>query len=469
MIYPIIFLALILRLVNLNQSFWLDEAAQVIESARPLKDQFSLPADFHPPLFHILLHFWMIFGRSEIWIRMLPVLFGIGSVYLIYHVSEAIGKSKAGIWAAFFLSVSPYHIWYSQEARPYMLFVFLSLLATDALIRNKWIFYTLISFFTLYSFYFSPFLFLSHLAYILLFQRKQGKKFTLSILAALILFIPWLPSFWTQLNIGTNGFFKGWTDIVSMIPEKAIPSLFAKFIFGKGTITNKIEYTLAIIPELLVFILCQFNIAGKKEGKLISILFWIPLVAATATAIIIPVLAPQRLLFLLPVFCLILGLGASAFPKKIQAASIIIILVTSLLGVYQYYTDPYVQREEWRQAVRFVENESNQNSIALFVFPDPFAPYIWYERGVLPAKGIAPSFLVNQSDLEKLSTYVITKERVFFFQYLTGITDPEGKTLRYLESSGFKLTRVKDFPGVGFIYILDKIPYGTVSYAVSYD
>ena len=52
----ILFLALILRLVNLDQSFWLDEAAQVIESSRPLNQQFNLAADFHPPLYHLFLH-----------------------------------------------------------------------------------------------------------------------------------------------------------------------------------------------------------------------------------------------------------------------------------------------------------------------------------------------------------------------------------------------------------------------------
>ena len=44
-----IFLGFLLRIVNLNQSFWLDEAAQVIESARPLSEQLNIAADFHPP------------------------------------------------------------------------------------------------------------------------------------------------------------------------------------------------------------------------------------------------------------------------------------------------------------------------------------------------------------------------------------------------------------------------------------
>lgn len=90
----ILILAFVLRLINLNQSFWLDEAAQVIESARPLSAQFSIVSDFHPPLFHLILHFWMMLGNSEVWIRLLPVSLGVATVYLIYKLGCCLEKEK---------------------------------------------------------------------------------------------------------------------------------------------------------------------------------------------------------------------------------------------------------------------------------------------------------------------------------------------------------------------------------------
>ena len=60
----IIFTGLILRFIGLNQSFWLDEAAQVIESERVFAQQIDLASDFHTPLYHILLHFWLKIGKS---------------------------------------------------------------------------------------------------------------------------------------------------------------------------------------------------------------------------------------------------------------------------------------------------------------------------------------------------------------------------------------------------------------------
>ncbi|PJC28152.1 hypothetical protein CO054_01755, partial [Candidatus Shapirobacteria bacterium CG_4_9_14_0_2_um_filter_39_11] len=66
MILIIIFVALILRLVNLNQSLWLDEAVQAITARQNFSYIFQdIAGDFHPPLYHFLMHFWVrFFGNS---------------------------------------------------------------------------------------------------------------------------------------------------------------------------------------------------------------------------------------------------------------------------------------------------------------------------------------------------------------------------------------------------------------------
>ena len=68
-IWLILLLALILRLPFLNGSFWMDEAAQALESARPLSQQLDIIPDFQPPLIHLILHFAMYLGREEWWLR----------------------------------------------------------------------------------------------------------------------------------------------------------------------------------------------------------------------------------------------------------------------------------------------------------------------------------------------------------------------------------------------------------------
>ncbi len=451
----ILFLALLLRLMNINQSFWLDEAAQVIESARALSQQLNIVSDFHPPLYHLLLHFWMRVGNSEIWIRMLSVIFGVCSIIVLYKIGISVGKKSQALLAGLFLSLSPYHIWYSQEARPYMLFVFVSLLSSYFLIKGKWISYTAAVILSLYTSYFAPFLLVSHFFYILFLKKKDLKHFLKSLILSAIFFTPWIPKFMEQLRVGTGGFFSGWTDVVSFSPLRAIPLTFAKFILGKGSIENNLIYGLVVLQTFLVFILSILKIRKEASGRVLMLLLGIPFFFAILISFFIPIVAPQRLIFLLPIFYLIISCGIFRFSFPWRILLILIIFLTNILGIFQYYTDPYVQREKWREATSFVE-EDGGNAISLFVFPDPFAPYLWYKKDKVEAVGIAPKFIIRDEDLIVLSPKLADKKRVYLFQYLTGLTDPKEKTRKFLIDEGYKESSIKDFPGVGFVYIYEK-------------
>ncbi len=452
----ILTVALILRIINLNQSFWLDEAAQVIESTRGFTDQFQLAADFHPPLYHLILFFWMKFGTSEIWVRLLSVLFGLGSIFSIYKIGNFLGNKKIGLIASFFLAISPYHIWYSQEARPYMLFVFISLVSTYLLLQRNWLMYTVSISLSLYSLYFAPFLILGHLVYIIYFHKKELVNFIKSIIITFLVFIPWIPSFINQLQVGTGGFFSGWTDVVSFSPIKSIPLTFAKFILGHGSFDNKILYGSNVAPVILLFVFCCIRIGKIKKGKTLLIIFLIPLAGSVIISFFIPILAPQRLLFLLPIFYLILAFGLEKSSKTIQVIGYILIISVSITGIIQYYFDPFSQREDWRSAVSYVERYNDDKGVSLFVFPDPFAPYLWYKKDKIDAWGIAPNFTIRNEDLDMIQPKLANKSRIYFFQYLTGLTDHEGKTNKFITTLGYNESLIKNFPGVGFVYIYDK-------------
>ena len=118
----LIFLAaFLIRLIALNQSLWLDEAvtANVVRNFRfsQIVNGFS-PTDFHPPLYYLFMKLWTnFFGYSEIALRMPSVLFSLLTGYVIYLIG--------GIWSAAFFLFNPLIVYYSQEARMYMMATFL--------------------------------------------------------------------------------------------------------------------------------------------------------------------------------------------------------------------------------------------------------------------------------------------------------------------------------------------------------
>lgn len=450
--------ALILRLININQSFWLDEAAQVIESARPLSEQLWIVSDFHPPGFHLLLHFWMLISHSEVWVRFLSVIFALGSIIGVYAIGKRIADEKTGMFAAIFLSLNPYHLWYSQEARPYMMLVFFATISTYALITQRWKLYSVSLIGAWYSTYFAPFIFLGQGIYILFFNNKKIGQFFPAHLIAFLAFVPWIPSFLEQLRVGTGGIFTGWTDVVSVQPVKAGLLTFAKFILGRGSIENNFLYTLAILPMTLIFFGSCWELRKTSTGKMLNILFFVPFFAAIIISFFVPVVAPQRLTFLLPIFVLILATGIANAPKKVRGVMLGIVILTSIAGILQYYLDPKVQREQWREAVQSIESEAPQNSLAVFIFPEPFAPYLWYQNRTVLGIGIAPAFILREEDLnQRLLLRLPAMDRIYLFHYLTGLTGPIESAQRYIIAHGFIDTDKKNFEGVGFISVYEHL------------
>lgn len=457
MIYLVLLLGLILRLVNLNQSFWLDEAAQVIESSRPLTEQFDLASDFHPPLFHLLLHFWMYLGQSEVGIRLFSVGLGLISVFILYKLVRFNLSEKIALVSTLLFSTNPYHIWYSQEARPYIMFVATTLLATYFLTKKNFSAYALSLAAAFYSVYTAVLLVPAHLLFIYLKDRKSLTIWLTSLGGAGLLFLPWLPHFFRQLQIGFGDSLSGWTNVVSVPAIKLIPLTLAKFIFGRGSIDNNFHYGLVVLPVFLIFAYGSYQAGSDKKHRGWLVLFGLPLVLSQILALLWPVMAPQRLIMLLPYFLVLIGIGLDKLKPKLFYLALAIALLTNTAGLLQYYLNPYVQREQWRQAVTFVENSGRDSPLAVFVFSDAFAPWLWYSRGSVDYLAVAPDFKVSTQLLVSQSDKLQKSDQIFYFYYLTDLTDPGHKTIQFINSLGFMETRKRDFPGVGFVAVYEKV------------
>src|SRR3989344_5264656 len=216
-IVSVLLIALLIRVVGINQSFWLDEAAQMIESVRPLAQQFDIAGDFQPPLFHILLHFWLQVSQLEVWARLLPVLFGLLTVYLVFKIGMKLYSRSVAITAALLMATAPFHYYYSQEVRPYALAALLGLATCYFLLQKKWELYTVATILFVYTTYPASFLLLAQGIWVLVNNRNEFKSWTKSMVVSLLAFLPWVPTFLRQLGIGSSliVILPGWSEAVS--------------------------------------------------------------------------------------------------------------------------------------------------------------------------------------------------------------------------------------------------------------
>jgi mannosyltransferase len=111
-----------------SQSYWLDEATTVHEmhlGFGALLHQVHVN-ETTPPLYFVLAWLWAkVFGTSEAGLRSLSALLGTAAIPIAYLCGRELVSRVAGLVAAGLAALSPFMIWYSQEARSYMLFAVL--------------------------------------------------------------------------------------------------------------------------------------------------------------------------------------------------------------------------------------------------------------------------------------------------------------------------------------------------------
>ncbi|WP_088241544.1 glycosyltransferase family 39 protein [Calothrix rhizosoleniae] len=123
----ILILATALRLYQLDtEGLWIDETFSFRDAENfKLTDLIGIR-----PVYYALLRVWMLFGTTDAWLRGLAVLFGIGSVFLIYYLGHRLAGRAVGLISALLMTFSPLFINHSQEIRFYTLSTCLCLVGT---------------------------------------------------------------------------------------------------------------------------------------------------------------------------------------------------------------------------------------------------------------------------------------------------------------------------------------------------
>jgi uncharacterized membrane protein len=122
-------LAALLRFATLtSQSYWVDESQAVHEFQLSFGGMLTAwsHAEGNPPLYFVVGWGWAkLFGTGEAGLRSLSAVAGTALIPVTYLCGRELVSRKAGLVAAALASVNPFLIWYSQEAREYMLLALL--------------------------------------------------------------------------------------------------------------------------------------------------------------------------------------------------------------------------------------------------------------------------------------------------------------------------------------------------------
>lgn len=379
----------VLRIYDLGtESLWFDEVGSVDLAMRDVGSFFF---KFHnSPFYFLILKYWMsIWGVSESALRSLSVIFGISSVFLIYKVSELLFNKKVALFSAFLLSISPVHIFYSQEARNYSLLVFMTLLSMFIFIRllredkiKLYIYYVLANILLCYTLLHGVLVLVGQNIFFFL-KGKNKKRWIIAQVVVLIFFLAWfIPVIIVSLR-------EPWIKVsTSWIPKPNLGTLletFRTFSYG-GESYGGADFHISpkdlLLPKYLFYIFAILSFLGlfyqvrpasnakefkPQPGAALLLSLWLFL------SILIPYVFSRSFLslyviryvtFALPAFLIIIAVGLSKIERAtIRSGIILAIIIMTAPALHTYYVKDL--KIGWRQTCSFINENMKKDDVII--------------------------------------------------------------------------------------------------------
>lgn len=455
-------LALSLRLFLLgDKSLWLDEAVSLRLSAIDLPEILANGSDPHPPLYYLLLHFWLVWGRTELVLRLPSAIVGALSVPLLYKAGKDLLGERVGVIAAFLLAVAPLHIWYSQEARMYSMVTFWGIASVFFLIRAVirggslyWIGYMVALLAGLYTDY--SMLMLVALEAISLLALSRRFYLTPA---------RWWAWLGTQVVL-VVGFLPWWPRLIETVRNAAGFHALIRLRFLRSDLvaeTSNGEAVRWLIGGIaLVALAAALTAIWIRRGprSSISVALWtlLPYSLLTALSGLSQGNSIKRLLvILIPYVFLAVAQGMDRL-KGYRSLAIVSGLALALFFTGTNYF--VVQKENWRDAATVVQEMEQPGDVVLMHPSYASIPFQYYYRGRSAVVEVSEGGFDGQ-----LSPMPSRFRRAWVLLSHDSYVDPAGNVQRWLNQNWILLEN-KDFVGIAMrLYRTSRevmIPGGTL-------
>lgn len=112
------------------KSLWYDELRQIEVASHPLAGfPTELAQHSARPLDYWLTHYLLRAGRQEFWLRFPALVWGTLSVALMFVLAQSWFDGRTALIAAALMAAAPIGVQYSQELRPYALYLLFTLIS----------------------------------------------------------------------------------------------------------------------------------------------------------------------------------------------------------------------------------------------------------------------------------------------------------------------------------------------------
>ena len=351
----------------LNESFWRDEAFSALLAKHNPFDIIKLTAaDQSPPLYPIILHYWMLaFGTTETAIRTLSLLFHFGTVVVVFFLIKHLTKSFwASMLAAIAVLLNPFLLQYAFEARTYSLLALLSTLSVYLVVKKQYWLAGLTLALAVLSHNFALFTFVS-LGSWWLYTKKRHifsefkhtvALFTLPIIAVL----GWGIVVWNQwVRVGHGFWIKPVTSAIFLETFES---------FTRGDLNYPARHFLVIISYLLVFLAVSFWLWKKEKeshsyGSLLLFTSLGPIIIAyTISVLFAPIFFDRYLIGSLPILIALVGYSLFRFLQENPAKKTILVVFLSCLFAFELYSSEQILNSYQKPAINWAVSQITEKA-----------------------------------------------------------------------------------------------------------
>jgi 4-amino-4-deoxy-L-arabinose transferase-like glycosyltransferase len=482
---------LLLRLFRLGgQSFWNDEILTIDNAGGSLLDTLVGLSDPNIlPLYYLTIRGLIGATPPEVWLRLPSALFGALSIPVFYAVLRHRGGRTLGLIGAAILAFSPFHVWYSQEARPYALLLLLSLVAVRALqlalerptpARKTAAVLAAVSVFYCHTIGMGFILFLAVYVLLVTPKRRWG-EWALAGVGTALLLTPGVARLLLFPPVGSADVFK---------PVSLWSAGYAAWAFATGyslgpTPTEVHQYAPAQVvgPHLalitaVALCLAVLLVAGavdlrRRDAEVFrSAVAWLGIPSIFALAGAMSTVHPFNVRYAIlafPAFVIFLAAGLrSAGTGRRRIAAYMLIAAIGLWSLRNYFFDPRYWRDDNRSAGGYLTAQARPGELVVatagytaqnlrYYYGGPAVTLVAYpgEGGkptVVEGPGFAPvvigaRYVVPEAVPTDLAKLAAGHDRIWLFASRAYHSDPEGLVAQWLDRRLCRRTLQK-WPGV---------------------
>jgi mannosyltransferase len=374
-------LATLLRLFTIDaQGLWFDELFGIYYTRAPLAEMLRGIAleGTKFPFYYTVVHFLTGLGPPELVVRLYSTGWALLSIPLIYNLGKVLLSERAGWWAAVVLALNPFHVFFSQEARPYTLLMFLALLAmyvfvkltrriTAGLLVALTVAHALLLLTNLFGLLI-PFV---QFIFMITDLRRHRRLFRRWYVVNIIAVIPLLLWYgYGYIARGSLRFSAAWMPLTTIVD---LPLTLQNFLLG-----NLEGFHVLIVVAAGVLLVWALRRTPKPARKML--LLWLfPIVIVWLVGTRRNIYGDRYLIVTLPALLLLFGYALSVLPRRVGLAIRAVAVVILLIGVVQVYSSPLYRKDQWREAARWVAaNEQARDAIVTTTPPSAIAIDFYY-------------------------------------------------------------------------------------------